>query len=260
MDTEVRHRLADDAKSPGLWLGHQGLQERRHPETIWSYEAGFKADLLDRHLRLNLSAFHYDYSNLQIQSSISPGVVSIGNAAQARVDGLEAELTARLTHHFTLSANGSLLDARYSRFTTASVAAALVPLIAANPRYNAARGIYDATGNRLNQSPRYSGTIAAQNDFPIDSRGSIVTLRGDIYVQGRTFYDPQNSVYTDQPPYALLNAQLGYSSPDKTFSVTAFVKNLADKQYLFAFQANGVEPAGFAGAPRTFGVRVGKKF
>lgn len=231
-----------------------------NPETIWSYEGGFKADLLDRHLRLNVSAFHYDYSNLQIQSSISPGVVSIGNAAQAKVDGIEAELTAKLTRHFTLSGNGSLLNARYSRFTTSSVAAALVPLIAANPRYNAALGVYDATGNKLNQSPGYSGTIAAQNDFPIGEHGSIITLRGDVYFQGRTFYDPQNSSYTDQPPYALLNAQLGFSSPDKTLQLTLFVKNLADKQYLFAFQANGVEPAGFAGAPRTFGIRVGKKF
>ena len=230
------------------------------PETIWSYEAGFKADLLDRRLRLNVSAFHYDYSNLQIQSSISPGVVSIGNAAQAKVDGIEAELTAKLTRHLTLSGSGSWLNARYSKFTTASVAAALAPLIAADPRYNAARGIYDATGHRLNQSPRYSGTIAAQNDFPIGSRGSVVTVRGDVYFQGRTFYDPQNSVYTDQSAYALLNAQLGYSSPDKDFQVTLFGKNLANKQYLFAFQANGVAPAGFAGAPRTFGVRVSRKW
>ena len=230
-----------------------------NPETIWSYEAGFKADLLDRHLRLNMTAFHYDYSNLQIQSSISPGVVSIGNAAQAKVDGIEAELTAKLTSHFTLSGNGSLLNARYSRFTTSSVAAALAPLIAADPRYSAARGVFDATGNKLNQSPPYSGTIAAQNDFPVGTNGSIVTVRGDVYFQGRTFYDPQNSAYTDQPPYALLNAQLGYSSPDRTFQVTLFAKNLLDKQYLFAFQANGVAPAGFAGAPRTFGIRIGKK-
>ncbi len=230
-----------------------------NPETMWSYEAGFKADLLDRHLRLNVSAFHYVYKDLQIQSSISPGVVSIGNAAQAKVDGIEAELIARLTSHFTLSGNGSLLNARYSTFTTASVGAALAPLILADPRYNAALGTFNATGNKLNQAPTYSATIAAQNDFPI-SGGATITVRGDVFFQGRTYYDPENSIYTSQAPYALLNAQVGYSSPNKTFQVTAFVKNLTAKQYLFAFQSNGVEPAGFAGAPRTFGVRVGKKF
>ncbi len=231
-----------------------------NPEIMWSYEAGFKADLLDRRLRLNMTAFHYDYSNLQIQSSISPGVVSIGNAAQAKVDGIEAELTARITPHFTLSGNGSLLKARYSTFTTASVGAALAPLIASDPRYNAARGIFDATGNRLNQAPPYSATIAAQNDFPLGVDGGSITARGDVYFQGRTYYDPQNSVYTSQAPYALLNAQLGYASQDKSFQVTAFVKNITKKQYLFAFQSNGVAPAGFAGAPRTFGLRIGKKW
>ncbi len=231
-----------------------------NPETMWSYEGGFKADLFDRHLRLNMTAFHYDYSNLQIQSSISPGVVSIGNAAQAKVDGLEAEVIAKLTPTFTLSANGSLLNARYSKFTTSSVAAALAPLIAADPRYNAIRGEFDATGNKLNYAPPYSGTVAAQNDFPIGTGGGTISARADVYFQGRTYYDPQNSIYTTQAPYALINAQLSYSSPDKTFKITAFGKNLADKQYLFAFQANGVAPAGFAGAPRTFGVRISKKW
>ena len=230
-----------------------------NPESMWSYEGGFKADLLDRHLRLNMSAFHYDYKDLQIQSSISPGVVSIGNAAQARVSGVEAELTARLTDTLRLDANGALLRAKYSTFTRASVTAALAPLLVGDPRYNAALGLYDASGHRLNQAPRYSGTIAATKDFPLSS-GATITARGDVYFQGRTYYDPQNTIYTSQAAYSLLNAQLGYTSPDKSFSVFAFGKNLANKHYLFAFQSNGVQPAGFAAAPRTYGLTVRKNF
>ena len=229
------------------------------PETIWSYEGGIKGDFLDRRLRVNLTGFHYDYSNLQIQSSISPGVVSIGNAAQARVDGAEAEITAKLSSTFHLDANASWLNARYSTFTSSSVAAALKPFLAGNPRYNAVLGTYDASGNKLNQAPRFSGTIAATNDFNLAS-GAVVTLRGDVYYSERVYYDPQNTVYTSQGPYAVVNAQLSYTTPSKKWQVILYGKNIANRLYLYAFQANGVEPAGFGSAPRTYGVRVNTTF
>ena len=38
------------------------------PQTIDAYEIGLKSDLLDRHVRLNLSAFHYDLSDVQLRA------------------------------------------------------------------------------------------------------------------------------------------------------------------------------------------------
>lgn len=225
------------------------------PETIWSYEGGFKADLLAHHLRVNVTAFHYDYSNLQLQSQLVPGVVTILNAASAKVDGVEAEITAKLTHSFRIDANLSGLNARYVNFPSASVPAALVPFVAADPRYNAVSGNYNAAGHRLNQAPSISGTVAAQNDFALDSGGTI-TARADVYFQSRTFYEPTNATVLSQAPYALINAQLGYTSAGGAWSVKLWAKNIADKHYLFAFQAPGVEPAGIAAAPRTFGLRL----
>ena len=232
-----------------------------NPETIWSYEGGFKADLLSRRLRVNVTAFHYDYSNLQLQSQLVPGVVTILNAASAKVDGVEAEITAKLTHSFRIDANLSGLNARYVSFPTASVPAALAPFLlrpAVDPRYDTTSGNYNAAGHRLNQAPTISGTVAAQNDFKLQSGGTI-TARADVYFQGRAFYEPTNATVLSQAPYALINAQLGYTSESGAWSVRLWAKNLADKHYLFAFQAPGVEPAGIAAPPRTFGVRLDYK-
>ena len=66
-----------------------------NPEKIWSYEAGVKTDLLDRRLRLNLAAFYYDYTDLQVQDVEGNNTV-VRNAATAVIQGLELETTALL--------------------------------------------------------------------------------------------------------------------------------------------------------------------
>ena len=67
------------------------------PETVWSYEAGIKAELFDRRIRANISVYQSDVSDLQI---LSAGVSATGaltfstrNFADYRNRGVEAELT-----------------------------------------------------------------------------------------------------------------------------------------------------------------------
>src|SRR5690606_19064935 len=62
------------------------------PEKLWAYEVGLNARHLDGRLSSRLSAFYYDYKDLQVQAFIVPGVASITNAASANVSGVEAEL------------------------------------------------------------------------------------------------------------------------------------------------------------------------
>src|SRR5690606_19346837 len=72
------------------------------PEYVWSYEAGIKADWLDRRVRTNLAVFHTDYKGIQLTSTATDPVTNIlsifvENGGKARVRGAEAELTARVT-------------------------------------------------------------------------------------------------------------------------------------------------------------------
>jgi len=69
------------------------------PEKAWSYEAGFKADLFDRRLRANLTAFRLDVTALQTPAAFTRANGSIAfitrNFANYRNEGLELELTAQ---------------------------------------------------------------------------------------------------------------------------------------------------------------------
>lgn len=228
------------------------------PETIWSYEAGVKSDLLDRRLRLNASVFRYDYKNLQVQSLIAPGVIAIRNAANARVTGAELEATARPVDALTLTANYALLDAEYQSFPTSSVPNQLAPFLAGDPRYTPATRSYDATGNRLNAAPRHQFSGAAQFNFDLAAGDAF--LRAEYYYQSRVFYDPSNAPIFGQRGYGLINASVGWTSADRGWSVQLIGKNLADEQYLITIAANGVVPAGLAGAPRTVALQVTKSW
>ena len=148
------------------------------PEKLLSYEAGEKSEWLDHRLRVNLTGFVYDYQNLQVNQLISPGVVSISNAANANVKGAELEITALPINGLELTANLSRLDARYSNYPNAPLAAAL------------GTGTINATGNYLDAAPPYSAFVSAQYDWALGDGDAYV--RAEYSWQDRVFYDPSN--------------------------------------------------------------------
>jgi iron complex outermembrane receptor protein len=99
------------------------------PETAKSWEAGVKSDLLDRRLRLNLSAFTVKYRNMQFTTggatlaaitgrqelAVLPAVNA--NAGDARVKGFEFEGTAVPIERLTLGAGVGYTHFKYTRTT-----------------------------------------------------------------------------------------------------------------------------------------------
>jgi iron complex outermembrane receptor protein len=215
------------------------------PEKLLSYEAGEKSDWLDHRLRLNLTGFIYHYQDLQVNQLISPGVVSISNAADASVKGVEFELTAVPVEGLKLTANLSKLDARYSNYPNAPLAAAL------------GTGTIDATGHYLDAAPPYSAFLAAQYDWHVGIGNAY--FRSEYAWEDRVFYDPSNFWTQSQGAYGLLNLDTGYKWDDG-WQAQLWGKNVTNKEYLFGAAANGLVPTGEVGAPRTYGIRVTKNW
>jgi len=67
------------------------------PESVLDYEGGWKSTLLDNHLRTQLGAFYYNYSNFQF-GEVSPitGATDVENVSKASIGGAEASAQARL--------------------------------------------------------------------------------------------------------------------------------------------------------------------
>jgi outer membrane receptor protein involved in Fe transport len=89
------------------------------PETAKGFEGGVKTILLDHQLRLNVDAFDYLYSNLQVDFFNTPTFNYITlNAASARTYGVEAEaeFAPKAMPGLTLHAEGAYDDSHYDTF------------------------------------------------------------------------------------------------------------------------------------------------
>ncbi len=83
------------------------------PETIWSYEAGIKADWADGRIRTNATLFFSDLEDLQITSATPDGRFLTTNGGGLENTGLELELTALPTDNWEIFLGVGLQDAEY---------------------------------------------------------------------------------------------------------------------------------------------------
>lgn len=218
------------------------------PETLTSYEAGIKANLLDRRLRLTVSAFHYDYKNLQL-SQVSatycggPCLV-ISNAGKAKIDGVEFEAVAQPSprNRFDLAVNW--LNGRYTDYE-------IVPGI-------------NFRGEQLDRSPKWTATAGYSYTLPI-GQGSLVLGARTRMSDGYRFISTALRSFFRQPSVTKTDLTVTYNGPGDRFYVQAFAKNLENEITLSSTGLSANFPAftdglAFFGDPRTYGARVGFRF
>ncbi len=204
------------------------------PEYLWSYEGGVKTSWFDRHLLLNATAFYYDYTNLQVQAFIIPGVTDITNAATATVKGLELESEWKPATHADFGGNVSVLDAQYQHYIS---------------------GVTDYSGHYLNAAPRYTVNLFGQYGWEIPT--GLLSLRGEYSQLGKQFFTAANGpAYQYQNAYGLGNAFLIYRPNQSDWTLELWAKNLSNTGYVTATSTTGPADGGHPGDPRTFGVRV----
>jgi len=228
------------------------------PETIWSYEVGAKTDWLDRRLRVNVSVFKYDYKDLQVSTLIADKVAATTNAAQAKIFGLDVDVTAKPANGLTLMALATFLpQAEYSDFKALAASNNYRPFLVAQGDTRLkdfSTGRYDATGNRLQSAPKIALTLTAQQDFDL-SDGSKFYVRGEYNYTSSIYSDPTNVKIAEIGPVSLYHAAIGYVPKSGNWNISLWGRNLGDKHWL-NFITPTPRPNGNVAAPRTFGVRA----
>ena len=242
---QVYGTVSDGFKSGGVNLA--SCNNTFNPETITSYEVGFKGQLLDGRLTLNAAAFWYDYANYQLSQVIGIAA-AITNAGSATVKGLEFEAHWAPDEHWRIDASVSLLDARFGRlFNTDSL----------NPQL----GLQDLKGHILPDAPQESGDIGIS--YRTDStRMGRLTARVDVNARSKVYFAEFNTPEDAQQGYAVVAANLIWDSPDDTYSVRVFGNNLFNRPYWESMLAVGGlgGRAGTWGDPRQIGVELKAKF
>lgn len=197
------------------------------PESVDSYEVGYKGNLFDGGLTFAVAGFYADYSDVQIPGSVAcivGGIPSFcgvtSNAGKATFKGVELEFNARLgesmaTDGDRLNLMGAVgyIDAQFDEYIT-NVAS--VPTDVAQFRDVQNTPAWTASATLAYMTPLGAGRL---------NLGTTLSYRSST-----TQFEIPNP-YIDQSGYALVDASLVYTSPDDRWSIGLHGKNLTDKQY-----------------------------
>jgi iron complex outermembrane receptor protein len=251
-DRILGYALVSTGFKSGVFSTSSPFAQAVNPETITDYEVGFKSDFLDRTLRLNVSAFHYDYSNIQLQYVVGTTTL-LANAAAAKDDGGEANLTWAPevpTGHFQLTAGASVMDARYTNFPNA-------PGFVAKPTGGATQIAVNAAGLQMIKAPRFSSTLSG--DYSIDvGHDQELALNVTYSHTGAFYWDPAN-IY-QQGAVDLVNAKLTWKLNDKGVHASIYGTNLTNVVYVGGVVPSTSSLGESPAAPRVVGVSVGYSF
>ena len=208
------------------------------PEWAWTYEAGFKSSPLNQQARLNGAIYFTDYTDLQVQTPIRPGVFDIRNAATATISGVELEAQVQAAPRWRLGGDVTWMDARYDRYV--AVGPGGIPV--------------DAAGRRLFNAPEYSGRAWVEYGTELGAAGAVF-LSLEALMQSTVYFTALNDPIEGQGPYGLINANVTVR-PRQRWSIGVFARNLTDTAYVTG--TSSVPPPAIAARPgerRRWGVQ-----
>jgi iron complex outermembrane recepter protein len=220
-------------------------------EDVTSYELGIKSDIGDR-VRLNATAFLSDYQDFQSASFVGLQFL-VNNAEKVRVQGLEADLTAKLSEGFTLDLSATYAEATYERYTQGSCYTGRTP-------DDPITGGCDLSGQTLPFAPKLTATAGLQWEHSFNA-GSLFSRLDGSWVGEQNVTSELDPNHGKQDAYGLLNFRLGWSR-DK-WEVFGWVRNLTDEIYitqtaqsnLFASLQDGTYQ-NYLGAQRAYGITL----
>lgn len=223
------------------------------PEEIDALEVGLKGRVGG--ITLTAAAFSYDYSNIQVQGqTFLPGgawVITLSNAAEAKIEGLEVTASGNLTDKLSFDVGFSALPtADYQRYTTAQV---LIPNASGG---NTSTVPYDASGSRIIRAPEFQGNARLTYTDTV-ANGELQVTASYSYNDG-FYWQPGN--FSPEGNYSLLNGRIAWTDPDDRLTYSVWGTNLLDTAYSMYTASTAVGIADALAKPRQIGVGITARF
>lgn len=245
------------------------------PESVNHYEAGVKAEFLDREVTLNLTAFRTDIKNYQ--ANVNNGQFGVlrgylANAGKVRTQGVEFDFSARPSERFRSYVNGAYTDAKYKHFVDApcppelsggtTVGAGQTPAAPGVPGLSPAN--CDISGQRLPGVSKWAFSFGAE----ANAESKLFGQDGQFYLGYDGSYrssfssNPSPSAYTWIEGYSLSNFRAGFRT-ENGLDIYGWVRNAFDQNYLEQLSVgpgNTGLIVGLPGDPRTWGGTIKASF
>ena len=187
------------------------------PEEVWSYETGFKSQLMEDRMRLNVNLFWAEVEELQLISGVTNpagGVLFLTqNSGEARFRGAEFEWQWFPADALNLYGSIGLMDAEYTE-------------IKPQP---ASQITLDTQPVR---APDVTGNLGAIYTIPVSGLGGSMRLGAELSFTGTHWVASSNTpAFAYVPRRWLYQAQLGYDSDNGRWAAALSCKNCTDEDY-----------------------------
>jgi len=224
-------------------------RDQYDPEYAGNWEIGYKSQLLENRMRLNVTYFRNDFEDKQESFvALDPDTKTVAsvfdNAASVIYQGLEVEVQYVFNEYFRGFLNYGALDAEYDEFETDI-----------NPN-DAETIVEDASFLTPRNAP----------DFTLGVGGTLSLPMGDGTLETFVKYTrigevDANLLNLKQSKIAErddLAASVGYYADN--WSLVAYGKNLTDERFEVFFPIATLFAAGSVNRPRTLGVELSYQF
>ncbi|WP_457355460.1 TonB-dependent receptor [Roseateles sp. P5_D6] len=185
-------------------------------DSLWSYEGGYKADLLDQTLSVQATVYQIRWRNIQQYYAVQ-GLNLLTNAGKAKIDGAEASLTLRVSPDWTVATSLAYTDGR---------------LTESGP------GI-GVEGAQLPNQAKWSFGLSSRYEFSVGEHQGYVgaAVRG-VGHRDAGFAGSASLPSYRLPGYALADAQAGMKMG--RFDLGLSIRNLFDRRTQMSAQTNFV--------------------
>jgi iron complex outermembrane receptor protein len=197
------------------------------PEKNTTYEMGLKANLLGRHLLVNVNVYQSDVHDFQANVvDTGPGALRgyLANIRQVRVKGAELDTSFAVGVHFSGHVAAAYTDGTYVSYGNGPCPTELTA---------ASTTVCDLSGKPLSTLPHWAGSLGAEHrhDMKIAGLNGAGYLRADLTSRSRSYGDPTDSRYTVIGGYTTINLSLGFRHR-AGWEASLWARNLLDRNYL----------------------------
>lgn len=192
-------------------------------EEVEGFEIGFKTRLLDDSLSLDVIAYDYEYTNLQVNLYV-PETASfvVGNAGKALTTGVEANLRWQASSYLQLSAFATYNDGEYANYRSQCYT-----LQSAAQGCDPDTNTQDLDGKSLPRAPEYTFGVGGNLMYPIGDLN--FNFRTDLFWSDDYQLETTNSPFLVQDSYVRVDASASLETLDGRWRVALIGRNLTDE-------------------------------
>jgi outer membrane receptor protein involved in Fe transport len=239
------------------------------PDLAKNYEVGIKGSLFDQRFSYTADVYRIDLQNFQFDAINLSGEPATYNGKNARSQGVELELDARIARNTNITLGYAYTDAKVTQtFTLYDYPSyALVPSLGGTGATAPLFGGPIVSGSKLPGVPQSTLTLGVDHTLPVVI-GGLPHADLTLHLDG-TYHTPESanivpsSVYNWKIPWNFVG-NLRATLDTGSIAISAFVDNFTnDPGYSGGTNDQAVPNYGrfrFVGRPRTFGLNLRYRF